>query len=144
MFGADKLKPRILITKEGVECPLKGCIEKVARQQKTFVRAMKFQCSKHRIYISPSTFEYGYERDNLSCHTPEEIDLLEAVKDKKRESRIARDKSEDAVSWNVFRFLERSNTILPWIELITGKREGSIDDIIYWSYSTAQRSSGIC
>jgi hypothetical protein len=140
MFGTDKLKAEISITDTEVECPVKECSTRVPRQRQRFKPLPQFFCRSHRIYISPSTFEYKHEKDNLLCQNSDEIDLLEAVKGKKRESRIARDNSEDALSWNVFRFLERSNNLLPWIELITGKREGSIEDIIYWSYSTAQRS----
>jgi len=58
MFGIKELKGSIKITKTTVECPVKGCSEKVERQRKVFKRENRFKCLKHNIYISPSTFEY--------------------------------------------------------------------------------------
>ena len=62
-----------------------------------------FKCPKHNIYISPTTFEYQSELDNLLWKDEADLDLLDRTKGVKRESRIARDRSEDAVTWNVFR-----------------------------------------
>jgi len=81
MFGTKELKDKIEITKTTVECPVKGCKERV-----------------------------------------------------KRESRMSRDNSEDAVSWNVFRFLERNNLIEGFLSSITGLYLKS-SEVIYWSYS---------
>ncbi len=140
MLGGNDLKLNTTITEAEVECPVKGCTEKVERQRKSFKRASMFQCRQHGIYVSPSTFEYESEQDNLLWKSPEDMALLKSLKRSKRESRMARDNSEDALSWNVFRFLERSEDLLPWVESITGRREGFIENIVYWSYSTAQRS----
>lgn len=140
MFGTDKLKAEISITDTEVECPVKECSTRVPRQRQRFKPLPQFFCRSHRIYISPSTFEYENEEDNLLFQNSVEFELLKTVKGKKRESRIARDNSEDAVSWNVFRFLERSDLLLPWIESITGRSEKTIEDVVYWSYSTAQKS----
>jgi hypothetical protein len=140
MFGASELKAKIVISDTEVECPVKDCSIRVSRQRKKFKRLQEFSCRTHQVYISPSTFKYEHEKDNLLCPSAHEIDLLKAVKGEKRESRIARDNSEDALSWNVFRFLERSDNLLPWIESITGRREEPIEDIVYWSYSTAEKS----
>jgi hypothetical protein len=118
MFGANELKAKIAISDKKVECPVKGCSVKVERQRKVFMRDSKFKCTKHGIYISPSTFEYGSEQDNLLWKSSEDRALLKSLKGAKRESRMARDNSEDALSWNVFRFLERSGLLLPWIESI--------------------------
>lgn len=139
MFGAKELKPKIAITETEVECPVKRCPEKVARQRKSFRRATKFRCPRHGIHISPSTFEYDSEEDNILWKSPSDTALLKLLKQAKRESRIARDNSEDALSWNVFRFLERSKALLPWVESITGRREGGIEDVVYWSHSSAEK-----
>jgi len=45
---------------------------------------------------------------------------VKGCKKVKKESRMARDNSEDAVSWNVFRFLERNNLIEGFLSSITG------------------------
>jgi len=47
---------------------------------------------------------------------------------------MARDNSEDAVSWNVFRFLERNNLIEEFLSSITDTPMKS-SEVIYWSYS---------
>ena len=104
MFGAKELKARIQVTEKEVECPVAECPERVQRQRKSFTRASKFRCPRHGIYISPSTFEYGSEHDNILWKDPEDLALLQSVRVAKRESRMARDNSEDALSWNVFRF----------------------------------------
>lgn len=47
---------------------------------------------------------------------------------------MARDNSEDAVSWNVFRFLERNNIIESFLDSITGTFHKS-SEVIYQSHS---------
>jgi hypothetical protein len=140
MLTMEELKDSIEITGTTVECPVKGCCEKVERQRGVFKREERFKCHRHNIYISPSTFEYQSELDNLLWKDKADLDLFKKIKTVKRESRIVRDNSEDAVTWNVFRFLERNNLI----EIILG----SILDVtlksaeaIYWSYSQRENSS---
>ena len=134
MFGMEELKESIEITEKTVECPVKNCSEKVERQRKDFKREKRFKCPKHNIYISPTTFEYQSESDNLLWKDKADSDLLEKIKKVKRESRITRDNSEDAVTWNVFRFLERNNLIEKTLNSIIGITLKS-SEIIYWSYS---------
>ena len=71
---------------------------------------------------------------NLLWTSPADQVLLHAIKRVKRESRMARDNSEDAVTWNVFRFLETSDLLGPWLSSITGARVSN-PRLIYWSYS---------
>ena len=111
MFGVDELKDTIVVTDTTVECPVKDCNEIVERQRGSFKTKDRFRCPKHRIVISPSTFEYPSELDNLLWKDTEDQELLHRIMKKKRESRMARDNSEDAVSWNVFRFLEKNNLV---------------------------------
>ena len=111
MYGKETLKSKIEITEETVECPVKNCKNKVPRQRGKFKREEKFKCPFHNIYISATTFEYENELDNLLWKTEDDIDLLNRIKELKRESRITRDNSEDALTWNVFRFLEKNNLI---------------------------------
>lgn len=140
MLGMEELKERIEITETTVECPVKGCGEKVERQREVFKPEERFKCPEHNIYISPSTFEYQSELDNLLWKDKADLDLLTKIKTVKRESRIARDNSEDAVSWNVFRFLERNNLVEGFLSLIIGTPLRS-SDVIYWSYSQGENSS---
>jgi hypothetical protein len=133
MLGVNELKEKIERTDKTVECPVKDCNEKVERQRKVFKREERFKCPKHNIYVSPSTFEYPTELDNLLWKDKDDLDLFKKIKTVKRESRIARNKSEDAVTWNVFRFLERNNLVEPILGSIIGSTLKS-SEIIYWSY----------
>jgi hypothetical protein len=134
MFGVRDLKPHIDISPNTVECPVLGCSERVARQRRSFRREERFRCSEHKIYISPSTFEYDYEINNLLWKNETDLALLNAAKTVKRESRITRDNSEDAVTWNVFRYLEATNQVAKLLSLIT-QTEQHQAELIYWSYS---------
>jgi hypothetical protein len=140
MFGTEELKEWIEITESEIVCPVKGCNKKVERQRESFKREERFKCPKHDIYISPSTFEYQNELDNLLWKDKTDLCLLERIKKVKRESRIARDNSEDAVSWNVFRFLERNNLVEGCLSLIINTPLRS-SEVIYWSYSQRENTS---
>ena len=140
MLGIKELKGSIEITEPTIECPVKGCSERVERQREVFKRKERFKCLKHNIYISPSTFEYKGELDNLLWKDKADLDLLKKMKTVKRESRIARERSEDAVTWNVFRFLERNNLVERILGSIIGVTLKS-SQITYWSYSQRENSS---
>jgi len=75
MLGMKELKENIGITETTVECPVKGCSEKIKRQRKGFKREERFKCPDHNIYISPSTFEYQSELDNLLWKDRADLDL---------------------------------------------------------------------
>lgn len=139
MFGMNELKDSIEITQAIVECPVKGCSVKVERQREVFKREERFKCPKHNIYISPSTFEYENELDNLLWKDANDLDLFRKIMRAKRESRIARDNSEDAVTWNVFRFLEKNNLIEIALSSIIGVNLRS-SEIMYWSYCQRKNS----
>jgi len=139
MFGIKELKEKIKITEKTVECPVKDCNKEVARQREVFKKEDRFKCWKHDIFISPSTFEYSDESDNFLWKENSDTKLFKEIKKVKRESRIARDNSEDAVSWNVFRFLERNNLIEEFLSLITDLFIKS-SEVIYWSYSQKENS----
>lgn len=133
MFDARTLKPEIAVTETHTECPVIGCSEKVMRQRRVFRRDRQFQCPNHRIFISPGTFEYSNESDNLLWKDIGDITLLQNIKTVKRESRIARDNSEDALTWNVFRYLDKTCRLSEVLSHITGKPLAN-SELIYWSY----------
>lgn len=139
MLGMDELKEKIEITQTTVKCPVKDCHVVVERQRQHFKKENRFKCPTHNIYISPSTFEYQDYKDNLLWKDPEDIKLLGSILKEKRESRMARDNSEDAVTWNVFRFLEKNKLLEGLLTSITGTPQEQAE-IIYWSYS--QREGG--
>jgi hypothetical protein len=134
MLGLTNLKTKISVTSTTVECPVKFCGQIVARQQRSFRREERFKCPDHKIYISPSTFEYARESENLLWNNEADMALLAAIKTVKRESRLARDNSEDALTWNVFRFLENTNQLAPLLSYVT-QTSHSHAELIYWSYS---------
>jgi hypothetical protein len=139
MFGANNLKSEIDVTEISVECPVKACKKTVPRQRGTFHRSEKFLCPEHGIYISPSTFEYDKPTDNLLWKNENDLDLLRRISAVKRESRIARDNSEDAVTWNVFRFLEKEKLLSNYLLLIS-ENEALNPEVMYWSYSQSEQS----
>ncbi len=141
MFGLDELKQTIQITDTSVECPVKKCKIKVERQKNSFKRDEKFKCPLHNIYISPTTFEYEDEKDNLLWKNKNDLDLLNNIRKFKRECRFSRDNSEDAVSWNVFRFLEKNNLINEFLKNIDNKIDENKSEIIYWSFSQSQNKT---
>lgn len=135
MFGIQDLKQKIAITQTTVECPVKDCSREVERQRRSFKREKMFRCEEHKIYISPTTFEYDDEVDNLLWKNRDDLALFEAIMKKgKRESRIKRDNSEDALSWNIFRYLENTNQLANLLSHI-GQVNYSYAELIYWSYS---------
>lgn len=133
MHSMKSLKPALSVTETHVECPVAGCAQKLKRQRNAFRTTDEFLCPEHQIYISPSTFEYSDFRDNLLWTTGRDMDLLDAIAGVKRESRMARDNSEDALTWNVFRILEESALLGTWLESIAGAPARN-PRIKYWSY----------
>jgi len=135
MLGVEQLKEKIEITETTVECPVKGCSEKVDRQRGSFTKRKEFLCPKHNIFISPSTFEHLYESDNLLWKDSSDLELFDRIKDFKRvKHRLGRERSEDSLSWNVFRFLEKNNLIEVLLDSITDSSPNS-SEVVYWSYS---------
>ncbi len=68
----------------------------------------------------------------------EDQDDFKDIKAVKRESRIARERSEDALTWNVFRYLQKHELIRQAMERFTG--EDLVDpEVIYWSYSEREK-----
>jgi len=140
MYGLKDLKEKINITETTVECPVKDCDVIVERQRNSFKKEKRFYCPEHKIFISPSTFEYQNESDNLLWKDQDDLELLKNIKIVKRESRMARDNSEDALTWNVFRFLEKNQLLEKVMSAILGISIKS-PEIIYWSYSQKEDTS---
>jgi hypothetical protein len=139
MFGLSNLKSTISVNEETVECPAKGCKHLVPRQRRVFRKLEVFKCPKHGIFISPSTFQYENRLENILWTNPEDQNLLfNGIFSVKRETeRIARDNSEDAVTWNVFRYLEKQNLIAGYLSNLVGYKVEDCE-AIYWSYCQKQ------
>jgi len=143
MFGLDKLKSRphaIEPVGTTVECPVRGCVQTVPRRRMSSKQSKEFMCPEHRIYISPSTFEYENELDNLLWKNEADLALLSNIKrNAKRESRMGHDNSEDALTWNVFRFLEMGHLLAGFLETLV-KHSVENPEVFYWSYSQTQNN----
>jgi hypothetical protein len=140
MYGLKDLKLTINIDDESVDCPVKGCSEKVKRQRDSFKREQEFNCPIHKIFISPSTFEYETEQKNLLWYDSIDKKIFNEIKKVKRESRIARDNSEDALTWNVLRYLDRQRLLPNFLSQLSQKKIIETE-LILWSYSPREKSN---
>jgi hypothetical protein len=106
-----------------------------------FKRLEEFKCPIHNIFISPSTFEYQESLVNILWRDETDQDLLfnRICKVKRETKRFARDNSEDAVTWNVFRYLEKEKLLQSFLSELAGFSVGYPDEVIYWSYSQSER-----
>jgi len=141
-WGWQDLK-HVIRTEPKVECPVLGCTTEVERRQRKHgLRQYQYFCQQHGIYISPTTFEYKDEADNLLWHHPDDLSRLAEIKRVKAEvRRLGRERSEDAVTWNVFRLLENQNHLSGVCESMICPRGWDHVRLIYWSYDPVQRSA---
>lgn len=135
MYNINDLKEKIQVKENSIICPILNCEKEVRRIRKgEKLKQKDFLCPDHNIFISPSTFEYKNEYSNLLPLNQEDKDLLNKIKSAKRECRISRERSEDALSWNVFRHLDKHKYIHSFI-----KDKFGFDiinpELILWSYS---------
>jgi hypothetical protein len=141
LLGLEELKEEIEITDIKVECPVKGCSKKVKRQRRFFKKRKEFLCERDNIFISPTTFEYVNELDNLLWKDSLDLETINRMKECKSEiHRLGRERSEDALSWNVFRFLEKNDLIEGLLDAIT-HTSPKYSELIYWSYSQREDDS---
>jgi hypothetical protein len=142
MYGLSDLKQRVEVADKTVECPHKECRTKVRRARRgDRLRQTAFLCGRHQIYVSPSTFEYKDVSDNLLWHDQSDLELLACIKNVKRESRLARENSEDALTWNTFRYLEKTHQLSKFLSMFLGSEITNARPS-YWSYSVS--ATGVC
>jgi len=142
MYGYTDLKPTIAITKTNVECPVMGCTEAVQRQRRgDTLRQSCFRCPKHKIFITPSTFEYASDTDNMLWKAPDDLHLWEQIKRVKRVNKVSSDNSEDAVTWNVFRYIEKHGLLGQFVNAVTGANVAKSPQLVYWSYCQNTRQA---
>lgn len=133
MYDARTLKQSIRVTNETVECPVEGCGRTVTRQRQTFRRHDDFKCHEHGIYISATTFEYVEPDRNLLAIDAADLSLFARLAGAKAESgRLGRERSEDAVTFNVVRALEREGMLDAMLTSVGGREvTGAVAS--YWS-----------
>ncbi len=135
MYNIKDLKNTIEVTESTIVCPVLNCKKEVRRIRKgEKLNNVAFLCPEHGIYISPSTFEYVDESSNLVSQNQVDKALLLKIKNAKRECRISRERSEDALSWNIFRHLENRDYLKLYIKKTLGIDIKS-PELILWSFS---------
>lgn len=140
MLGFDELLSQRTVVGDSVQCPVRGCQSCVPVQRRTFRRLPEFLCPTHRVYIGRSTFEYERDTENLLSRSKEDLDLLAAIRPFKRESRMARERSEDALTWNVFRHLKTSGRLIPWLGMLACVK-ASMAVVHHWSFEASTRNT---
>lgn len=90
-------------------CPVRGCVE-------------TSPCPTHHVAVHSTRggFTYVYDEPwrNLLWTGADDQARLDAILRGKRESRMGHEHSEDAITWNVFRFFERHACLSPAIRTI--------------------------
>jgi hypothetical protein len=158
MFDMMTLKNHILKNNNELECPVKDCYTPIKMMKKGDPQKLdsyllgnkpkeekqKFEgyyCKKHRIYVTPSTLIYEDYCDNLLWDEEKDKRILDKILRVKRvKAQLHHDNSEDSVTWNVFRFLERNDLINGFLSNLTRTPVKS-SQVIYWSYSQAEEGT---
>ncbi len=154
MFGLEELKEKIQARGNTVVCPVIGCETQVKKMIKGILKSLDaylekercktenfsdYLCKEHKIYITPTTFIYQDIKDNLLWYDDLDKDLLnEVITAKRVKAQLHHVNSEDAISWNIFRFLERTNLLSGFLTELSNSSVGN-PQIIYWSYSQSQQ-----
>jgi len=153
MFGLEELKKKVEVGEDTITCPVIGCENRVKKMIKGVSRSLdaylekgennrekfdQYLCKEHKIYITPTTFIYRDLRDNLLWYDADKDLLNEMMEVKRVKAQLHHDNSEDAVTWNVFRFLEITKLLSGFLE---GLRNSPVKspEVIYWSYSQSQQ-----
>lgn len=153
MFGQEELKKKIEIQGDTIVCPVIGCETQVKKMTKGVLKSLddylekgedkrekfdQYLCKEHKIYITPTTFIYQDLRDNLLWYDMDKELLDKIIVAKRIKAQLHHDNSEDAVTWNVFRFLERYKLLSGFL---TKLHSSSVKNpnVIYWSYSQSQQ-----
>jgi hypothetical protein len=142
-LGWGSLKHNLALTETTVECPVAGCSQVVSRKRKETANSkdIPFTCPVHGIVISPGTFEYPAESDNLLWQDLADTALLRKIKFARRETwRLGRDDSEDALTWNVFRYLDRTSLL---VEMLSSMHGGPLKkpQVFYWGVDPHTKSA---
>lgn len=158
MFGIEELKESMQQNETTIECPVKKCIRRVKIMHKRDPQFLDsylakdisdkqtqdlrdWFCEKHKIYITPSTFIYDTLQDNLLWYDEEDQGLIRKILKRKRvKAQLFHDNSEDAVTWAVFRYLEKERLASGFL----GKLSGVMVErpkLIYWSYSPSEQNA---
>lgn len=121
-----------LIRSNGIRCCVRGCNRWLAKRERPGPIGPDAYCPDHGVSVSTSpTYIYKDYRDNFIIAAPR----LEQVKKFKVESwRLGYERSEDALTWNVFMGLARLNGLRSAFYSLTGMEidEGPEPELYLW------------
>jgi len=117
-----------VLRKEQIRCCIKGCAEWLSKRHRKGRSANDCYCAKHGISVSNSpTYVYKDHERNFIVKQ----DLLKQVHKVER-WRLGNEKSEDAISWNVFLSLQGMNALGDFTELVTGRKAEKEPVLYMW------------
>ena len=132
MYLARDLKKKRHATNYEVPCPIEGCSTKVKRRKSNrgTVKNLDYFCENCGIYVTPTTYVYQNWEDNILWQ--DDLDKLRLLKEKKAEGRrFGHEKSEDAVTWNIFRYMEKNQLLSYYVSQLTDISSKKIE-LFYW------------
>ena len=118
-----------LICDDRIRCCVRGCNQWLAKRDRGPTDPNSF-CPEHGISVSTSpTYVYADYRRNFIIG----IDILDRVKSLKVESwRLGNERSEDALSWNVFVGLFALNGLAAAFYILTGIKINTKPELYLW------------
>jgi len=142
VFGLADFKEAFAMTADEIECPVRECKTRVRRRTRNNgVTDAEMTCERCGIVLHSSTFRYREVRDNLLWMTQSGIEKLNQINEFKTESRMSNDNSEDALTWNVFRYLEEATFVNDLFTTLDAGNQCRNGHVIYWSYCSRANSA---
>jgi len=134
---------------DAVPCPVLGCRHVLARMtsQGPNLHSPKghlenYLCPDHRIYVSPSTFEYENPLQSILWRAPDDKAALDVINNtsggKRTWSRMGRENDEDSLTWNFFYYLQKNKLLGKFIEAHVKTpiiaASGNVEKAVFWSF----------
>jgi hypothetical protein len=133
MYGISTLKTRRPPDPTGVICPVRGCRHTVAPQPALLRLTAEFKCPAHKLFLSETVCAHEKETDNVLWSEGDHLRLLREARGSRPAPTLGSESSEDALSWNVFRWLEASGSLPALLERWVGRPAyGGVP--LYWGY----------
>lgn len=135
-YGTAELNPEIVTTGQPaqlVKCYVRGCSRWLAPPRRSF-RGDICPVHKIRCHVSGNNGTYSYvdPARNIIAGTKVFADHILGHPFKFESHRLGSEKSEDALTWNVFRFLYEHKQLARVAELFTGERHGTEPQLFLW------------
>jgi len=139
-YGVDELDPsRVQIVRGLARCPVRGCFHSLVPP--TRKGGTGDVCPDHGIRVhSSSTYSYADYRRNLIVDADYFHQRIHRNPFKWETNRFGQERSEDAVSWNVFRSLQRHGLLHQVVRLATGIEEQREPKLLLWGLELSERS----